>query len=104
MIETAKAAGLDTFIADSLTSKRTETGFNEDKDLAKSLLKAVFCIRPQDQRFASARVISFNHDGTKALIEVYIDRGVLAEESYHVVIVKAGNQRKLFSINLISTS
>lgn len=104
MLETAKAAGAQIPITDPLISKRINSTFNEDGDLARATLRASFFISPQDQRSASAKVINFNHNNTKALIEIYINRGVLSEELYHVIVIKSDHQWKLFSINLVSMS
>jgi hypothetical protein len=104
MIETSKAAGLEPFIIDALSSREIKAGFKGDDDLAKAVLHASFFLTPQAKKAASAKVISFNHDGSKALVEIYVDRGVLAEELYHVVVIKSDHLWKLFSINPVSMS
>ena len=56
------------------------------KDPGKLVLHNAFFVSPIDRKFTSARLLALNGAADKALIEVYINRGRLAEEWYHVVI------------------
>ncbi|MCU1266967.1 MAG: hypothetical protein JWM21_3285 [Acidobacteria bacterium] len=76
----------------------------KEKDLAKLVLDNAFFIPTPDQRHASARLLGFNAKKDKALIEVNINRGRLAEEWYHVVISKSEQGWKFFSISPVAVS
>jgi hypothetical protein len=75
-----------------------------EKDLAKLVLDHAFFISPRDQKYTSARVLGFNADEDKALVEVYINRGALAEEWYHVVVSKCGQGWVFFSVTQVAIS
>lgn len=72
--------------------------------LSSLVLKNAFFIGSNDRPKTKAHVIGFNARKNKALIEVYVDRGPLAEEWYHVVIAKYSRGWKFFSITQISVS
>jgi hypothetical protein len=74
------------------------------KDLAKLVLKNAFFINPEIRTYTSARLLGFSGNKDKALIEVYINRGQLAEEWYHVVMRKYGQAWKFLSITQIAVS
>lgn len=76
----------------------------EQKDLAKLVLKNAFFIAPEDRKYTSARLLALNGAEDKALIEVYINRGALSEEWYHVVIRKCEQGWKFFSITQVAVS
>lgn len=106
MLRTARLAGTDPFIVNTISSRRfnSKCKINEKRELAKAVLKAASFLRSVDKKHGSAKVISFNRSKEKALIEIYINHGVLAEEIYHVVINRCGQGWKFFSITLIANS
>jgi len=73
-------------------------------DLAKMVLANAFFILPSDRAYSSSRLLALNAANDKALVEVYINRGPLAEEWYHVVISKQGRNWKFFSITQVAVS
>lgn len=75
-----------------------------EKDLPKLVLKNSFFIVPVDRKYTSARLLGFNEAKDKALIEVYVNRGVLAEEWYHVVLRRCDQGWRFFSITPIGMS
>jgi HEAT repeat protein len=75
-----------------------------EKDLAKLVLDNAFFVSTQDHKQASARLLGLNGKKDKALVEVYINRGRLAEEWHHVVIRKCGQGWKFFSITPVAVS
>ncbi len=81
--------------------KRVLTG---QGDFAKLVLENAFFIAPQDRKDTSARLLGLNGAEDKALVEVHINRGPLAEEWYHVVIRKCGQGWKFFSITQVAVS
>ena len=88
--------------------KRVKAGYPEtligDGDLAQLVLQNSFFIDPGSRRYTSARLLGLNGTKDKALVEVYVNRGPLAEEWYHVVISKSGRAWKFFSIIQIAVS
>lgn|SRR5574341_337259 len=81
--------------------KRLLTG---QGDLARLVLENAFFIAPQDRKNTSARLLGLNGAEDKALVEVHINRGPLAEEWYHVVIRKCDQGWKFFSITQVAVS
>jgi hypothetical protein len=75
-----------------------------DKDVARSVLENAFFVLPADKKYTSAKLIGFNGAKDKALVEVYINRGVLAEEWYHVVVSKQGGGWRFFSVTQVAVS
>jgi hypothetical protein len=73
-------------------------------DLAKMVLANAFFILPSDRAYTSSRLLTVNAAKDKALVEVYINRGPLAEEWYHVVVSKQGRNWKFFSITQVAVS
>jgi hypothetical protein len=98
---------METFMGRALISVKSSnpnkllTGSN---DLAKLVLKNAFFVGEFDKKYASARLIGFNGAKDKAIIEIYINRGPLSMEKYHVVIRKHENGWKFFSITRVSIS
>jgi hypothetical protein len=76
----------------------------QQSDLAKMVLKNAFFILPADRAYASSKLLGLNAGKNRALVEVYINRGHLAEEWYHVVISKRGRNWKFFSISQVAVS
>ncbi|HMJ09083.1 MAG TPA: hypothetical protein VK468_08760 [Pyrinomonadaceae bacterium] len=76
----------------------------DSSDLAKTVLDKAFFVSSEDKQFATSKFISFNAANDKALIEIYINRGVLSEEWYHVVINKSEKGWKFLSITPVATS
>jgi hypothetical protein len=73
-------------------------------DLAKMVLESAFFIAPQDRKDTSARLLGLNGAEDKAIVEVHINRGPLAEEWYHVVVRKCDQGWKFFSITKVAQS
>jgi hypothetical protein len=74
------------------------------KDLAKLVLRNAFFVSPEDRKHTSARLLNLSDSGDKALVEVYINRGALAEEWYHVVIQRCEQDWKFLSISQVGVS
>jgi hypothetical protein len=75
-----------------------------EHDLAKLVLKNAFFIDPISKPHTSVRLLGLNGEKDKALVEVYINRGRLAEEWYHVVIRRCDQGWKFFSITQVAVS
>ena len=74
------------------------------KDLSKLVLNNAFFVMPEDQKYTTARLLALNRAKDKALVEIYISRGRLSEEWYHVVIKKRGQGWEFFSITQVAVS
>lgn len=74
------------------------------KDLSELVQKNAFFIAPRDQEYVSTKLLGFNGAKDKALIEVHIDRGILAKEWFHVVISLSKKGWKFFSIRQVAVS
>ena len=79
---------------------RTET----DNDLAQSVLEKSTFLNPADRKYTSARLVAFTASKDKALIELYVNRGLLAKEWHHIVLARHGQNWKFFSITPIAVS
>ena len=73
-------------------------------DLAKLVLRNAFFISPMSRPYTSATLLGLNRGKDKALLEVYVNPGPLAEEWYHVVISRHGRGWKFFSITQVAVS
>jgi len=73
-------------------------------DLAKLVLENAFFVAELDQKYASASLVGFNAGKDKAIVEVYINRGVLAEEWWHVVVRKQGGGWRFVSVTQVRVS
>jgi len=74
------------------------------KDLATVVMDHAFFVSTQSRKYTSARLLGLNGAKDKALVEVYVNHGVLAEEWYHVVIQKNKQGWKFFSISQVALS
>ncbi len=101
LIKTAKLAKTDSFVIKAVINKNFGKSFKVegDDDLAKIVLKSSTFLPDIAKKNGSAKIIAYNSNKSKALIEIYINYGVLAEETYHVVVNKTG---KFWSLSCIS--
>jgi hypothetical protein len=74
------------------------------RNLAKLVSENAFFITAKDRPSTSAKLLGLNGAKDKALIEMYINRGRLAEEWYHVVIRKCEQGWKFYSITQVAVS
>lgn len=108
--EMIKIAGnLDEATVANRAAKRVQAGqptklLTGQQDLAKLVLNSAFFVSPDDRKYTSARLLALNGAKDKALVEVYINRGVLAEEWYHVVIQKCEQGWRFFSVTQVALS
>ncbi len=101
LFETGSATKL---IANRLKNKYPLKSFSSTKSIENTVLKNSFFVSEEDMEFTTAVLLSFNGKKDKALVEINISRGILAEEWYHVVVKKVGNDWELFSIKFIRQS
>ena len=86
------------------TARDAEKVLAGQRDLAKSVMENAFFIAPDDRRFTSAKLLGLNGSKQKALVEIYINRGPLSEEWYHVVLSKHRQGWKFYSITQVAVS
>lgn len=104
-----KAGGLNEHMFAVQALKRLNTSqpqklLTGGNDPAKLVLKNAFFIDPLSKPYASAKLLALNGQRDKALVEVYINRGRLAEEWYHIVLSRHGEGWKFFSITQVAQS
>jgi len=108
--KTLKLAGdLDESSVANRAARRVQAGqpskaLTGDKDLAKLVLNNAFFVASDDRKYTSARLLALNGSKNKGLVEVYINRGVLSEEWYHVVVQKCEQGWRFFSITQVAVS
>ena len=104
--EIEKARGFDptTVIYFAKDVKQSLSLFPGETDLAKLVLNNSFFVTPEDRRYTTARLVALNGAKDKALVEVYINRGVLAEEWWHVVISKQSDGWRFTSFYQVAVS
>lgn len=107
LIEKAKGSDDSSFVSRAIrfvTKGGPTRLLTTEKDLANAVLTSAFFIAPVDQRHTSARLLAFNADKNKVLVELHIDRGNLAEQWYHVVLIRQAQEWAFFSIYQVAIS
>lgn len=74
------------------------------KDIAKLIKDNLFFLTPEGRKYARVSVIGMNGAGDKALVEVYVNFGVLMEQWFHVVIRKQDDGWKYYSVTPVAVS
>jgi hypothetical protein len=82
---------------------RTASIGNGDNLANGVLLQSTF-LDPAERKYATSRLLAYSSANDKALIEIYIDRGPLAQEWYHVVMRRYKNNWKFFSVTQVAVS
>jgi hypothetical protein len=67
-------------------------------------LRNAFFVASEDRRYASAKFIGFSQKRDKAILEICINRGALAEEWYHVVVKTSERNWRYLSITQVGAS
>lgn len=107
LIDKAKSADEASFVSRAIKSVEKEDRkkfVTTERDPAVAVLRNAFFIAPEDQKYASARLLAFNATRSKALVELHIGRGDLAEEWYHVVITRHEGGWAYFSVYQVGIS
>ncbi len=76
----------------------------DGSDPAKLVLENAFFVSQDDKKHTTASLIGFNSSKEKVLISVYINRGILAEEWYHVVLKRTAKTWEFQSVSQIAVS
>jgi hypothetical protein len=63
-----------------------------------------FFLSEEDRKLTSASLLSFNGRKNKALVELHLSGGLLAEDWYHVVVSKIDKGWQFYSITFIKQS
>lgn len=74
------------------------------QDIPRWLPREAFFLSDYDRRYTTARILGYNREGDKVLVEVYINRGPLAEEWYNVVLKKGPRGWRFVTIHQTSVS
>jgi hypothetical protein len=88
-----------------------EFSFNEiriapgsEQELAQAVLQNAPFNKPEDKKYTTVRLLAYNGAKDKALIEIYVNRGVLMETWHHVVIRKSEQGWRFYSIKMVALS
>jgi len=81
-----------------LPRNESQRFLNGGPDLAKLAEKNCSCVRSDDKQYAHTRLLALSIRGDKALVEIYINRGALMEEWYHIVLRRSDNEWRLASV------
>jgi len=73
-------------------------------NVEKQLVRQAFFISADDKKFTKAQRIAINRRGDKALYVVYVNRGPLAEEWYHVVMTRESDGWRIISVSFAANS
>jgi len=87
-----------------LSSKNALKPFDAKGGLEKAVLDNAIFLSAGEKGVAKAKLLGFNANKDKALIELDVSKGVLAEKRYHVVVSRNTHGWQFFSINLVSVS
>lgn len=91
-------------IVDYFKSNYPLKPFSTANSIENSVLENAFFLSKEDKEFTTVNFLSFNGKKDKALLELRLSRGVLAEEWHHVVIRKVGNEWEFCSITFVKQS
>ncbi len=91
---------LDAF-ASSIRDHAAQKTFTAGPSLVDAVVANAFFLQPADRAIAKAHLLALSAAGNKALIEVYLNHGPTADRWYHVVVVKQGQQWRLFSVHML---
>lgn len=88
-------------IASSIRDHAAQKTFAAGASLVDAVVANAFFLQPADRAIAKAHLLALSSAGDKALIEVYLNHGPTADRWYHVVVVKQGQQWRLFSVHML---
>ena len=104
-LETVDELSVTKTMVDRLKGSYPLKPFNDsNNDVAATVLENAFFLSREDKQFTTSRLLSLNGSGNKALVEIKLSRGLLAERWYHVVVKRQGKQWGFFSITFIKQS
>ena len=75
-----------------------------ERHLNGQVLKHAFFVSSADEDYTTSKFVGFNGSKDKALFRVHINRGILSEEWYHVVVKKIPHGWEYEAITLIAIS
>lgn len=78
--------------------------FSGTKSIENAVLENAFFLSKEEKKYTTAKLLNYNGKKRKALIELRLSRGILAEEWHHVVVRKMGNSWEFFSITFVKQS
>lgn len=76
----------------------------DENDLAQAVLRQATFLDPADRRYTTAELIANTAAKDKAFVEIYIKRGLLADEWYHIVVSRCEQGWRFFSITQVAIS
>ena len=73
-------------------------------DLAREVVERASFLNPKERQYTIPKLLAYSASKDKALIEIFVNRGPLAQEWWHVVLSSHGNVWKFFSITQVAVS
>ena len=91
-------------IAGSRFLKVRNVGIDTDNDLAREVFAEASFLSARARQYTTAKLLAYSASKDKALVELFVNGGPLAQEWWHVVLSKHGNVWKFFSITQVAVS
>lgn len=107
MVKNARKIDDRTFVGHAIKqiqTRRTGEVITGESELVPLVLDKAFFVSPEDKEHVTSRLLAFNGNKDKALVEVYVNRGRLAEEWYHVVLSRCDQGWRFFSVTQVAVS
>lgn len=83
---------------------RAATRFGDESPLERELLKHAFWLSSTEQKASTAKMLSVATNSDKALFEVHVNQGALAEKWFHVVAIRELGDWRIISVTMVSQS
>jgi len=77
---------------------------DSDSDLASEVLGRASFLNPKERQYTTPKLLAYSASKDKALIEIFVNRGPLGQEWWHVVVSRHGNVWKFFSVTQVAVS
>jgi len=77
---------------------------SDDKEVLKNLVDRAFYLEDEDKKASTVRLLARTLDGRKALYEIHVNHGPLAEKWFHIVLKRDGASWKYLSVSLAAQS
>lgn len=87
-----------------LPTTKTDGRFANVEPIAPELLREAFWLTATEKKVTTAKLISVTTDSRKALFEVYVNQGALAEKWFNVVAVREAAGWKIISVTMSGQS
>lgn len=77
---------------------------SSEKDLAKTVLRKAFFLSKEEKQQTTARLLAMSDSKDKALVQLYVNQGVLMERWYHITLHKKGQFWEFITSSMVGNS